>query len=455
MAARSAKSTKPKKNKVPKALLIRAVRVELIKPLDEPWETAGATLRLLAKTTPKLLNAAMDARIACSVAGSEAVKAAVSPDTRGSSPEALMYQAALRAIDRLREWGAKHNHPFANLEMAASIVSCIARAAAQAYARRDQEKARFSSERILVRNTDAKLLEDGSVLSVKLRPVGAIRFALAGSYGEHRALLRKMAAGEIECGDCKIQRDEERGKWYALLAYKAPPAQPVGMDPNRVLAVHRGVRNALYLVSTAGHVKSLPGGKYVAQRQALQARIKNIRQISAPERGDGAKGHGRARRFQTHDALGDKLARATRTWCQQAAAFVAQMARAWGCGTVVIEDYGGIEPAAERTLRRVLDRFPLYQLKQCITSRLEMDGILLRETPSAFISSTCPRCGHVDQAQHNTRTGIFHCKVCGWERPADLVAGLWMLRHSGADMAEWDRRFAHERRLAAAAKEAA
>ena len=39
--------------------MIRVLRVELIRPLGESWEAAGVTLRLLAKATPKLLNAAL------------------------------------------------------------------------------------------------------------------------------------------------------------------------------------------------------------------------------------------------------------------------------------------------------------------------------------------------------------------------------------------------------------
>lgn len=88
--------------------IVRAVRVELIKPLSgETWQSAGSTLRTLSKVTPKLLNAAYDALVATNLVGTKAVKEVVAPETKGASPDALAYQAVNRAIERLREWGEK------------------------------------------------------------------------------------------------------------------------------------------------------------------------------------------------------------------------------------------------------------------------------------------------------------------------------------------------------------
>ncbi len=422
------------------AVLVRAIRLELAKPLSESWETAGPLMRTLAKATPKLLNTALDARIAIEVAGRDAVKDKIAPKAKANSADGLAYQAILRGIDRLREWGEKKKHPFANLEVPGGMASAIARAASQAYARRDQQRPHFASERILIRATECEIESDekGTILIIKLRSIGVTRFAVRHSIGTHRETLAKIVSKELPHGDCKIQYDKERKKWYALIAYETPIPQPIPVDMSRVLVVHRGVRNALYLLSSTGECKAVPGGKFLHQRRMLQARMRSARKISEFERGNGSKGHGRTRRYESYSILEDKLARVTHTFCQQTAAFISEMAKRWGCGLVVIEDYGGIEPHKTAELRRVLERFPLYELKQCIAHRLEKDGISLIETPSAYISSTCPRCGQSDPRWHNTRTNTFHCGACPlddrFERPADWVASYWMLTNSGADM---------------------
>lgn len=430
--------------------MIRAIRLELAKPLDESWEDAGVLLRTLAKATPKLLNAAMDARIAIQVAGRDAVKAKIAPDAKAASADGLAYQAVLRETEALQRWGAKKKHRFSDLDVPGAMSSAISRAASQAYARRDQERAHFASERVIVRGDGVKLSRDthGVVLALKLRPTGLMRFAVAHSTGSHRDTLKQIASGEVSHGDCKLQWDDRRRKWFALLSYEPPQPAPISVDPARAMVVHRGIRNALYLLSSTGQSKSLSGAKFMAQRRQMQTRMRDTKRISPEERGGGAKGHGRERRYDHYDALQGKLARVTHTFCQQAAAFTDKMAGAWGCGLVVIEDYGGVEPDNDPVRRRILDRFPLYEMKQCHASRLERSGRALREVPSAYISTTCPRCHDVDARNHNRRTGMFHCRACVFERPADWVAAYWMLEHSGADMTVWHERLRRERELA-------
>lgn len=434
--------------------MIRALRLEIVKPLDEPWDSAGTTLRTLAKATPKLLNAAMDARIAIAVAGRDEVKAKIAPDAKAESGDGLAYQAVLRACERLRAWGQKKNHAFATLDVPGGMASAIARSASMAFAKREQTRPHFAGERVIVRKQETSLAKDtkGISLTVGLRAGrgGAVRFAVAHSFGAHKETLARIVSKALPHGDCKIQWDERRKKWYALVAYEPSEPAPVRVDVARTLAVHRGVRNAIYLLPSTGERGiAMPGAKYLAQRRSLQMRMREVRRVSMFERGAGAKGHGKARRFESYDALEGKLARATHTFCQQAAAFVAATAKRLGCGVVVIEDYGGIEANEDPQKRRVLDRFPLDQLKKCIEFRMERDGLTLREASSAYISSTCPRCAVSDTRAHNARTGIFHCRVCIFERPADWVAAYWMLTHGGADMSVWVERLRRERELAA------
>jgi len=168
----------------------------------------------------------------------------------------------------------------------------------------------------------------------------------------------------------------------------------------------------------------------MAQKRKLAARRRDAMMIKACERGGGAQGHGTARRYEIRDALADKERRLTRTFCQQTAAQVRKLAIAWGCGRVVIGDYGGLDPDEERAVRRFVPRPPLHELKTDIVNALQPVGIEVDEVSESYVSQTCPRCGHVDARMHNRRTGVFHCIICRFEGKADEVSALHMLRRA-------------------------
>jgi phage FluMu protein Com len=428
---------------------IRALRLELIKPLDERWDTAGPLMNTLAAATPKLTNAAYDARVACLVAGTERVKGVLAPDTKGKSPDAMAYQGILRAVERLRAWGKEKNlERWAELDLPGGMTAGISQVANQAFARHDQGRPSFAAERILVRRQEMSIKSDelGFVLAVMLRPEGRVRFALRASRGTHQQILREIVTGKRPHGDCKLMWDKRRSKWYALLSYEADEAAPVTIDPARVLAVHRGMRNAFYCLATTGQSYAIQGAKFVAQRRQLNERMSQTKRIGAQELGDGAKGHGKQRRYEHYDMLEAKLRRVTHTWCQTTAAAVEQHAERLGCGLILIEDFGGIEGADDPAY--YIGRFPWHQLKLAVKHRCESSGKTLREVPSPYISSTCPRCDAKDTRFHNKRTNEFHCEACEFDRHADWVAAFNMLAIGGADMGPWRKRLKSELDLA-------
>ena len=182
------------------------------------------------------------------------------------------------------------------------------------------------------------------------------------------------------------------------------------------------------------------GNKLMAMKQRLHARRRSMARIPRGELGSGAKGRGTERRYESREALGDKEARFVKTFCQQTAARVRELAKVWGCGRIVIGDYGGIDPDDERALRRFVPRFPLYQLKSSIVNALEPIGLKPEEISESYVSQTCPRCANRATGQHNRRTGIFHCIVCGCDRQADWVSALLMMRRAEPLHNEHDKR---------------
>lgn len=429
-----------------KATAVRALRVEIARPVDITWDELGTLLRTQRKIMHQILRAGMDARIACGVVGVENVKAKVAPEVEGKSAESMVYRAMFAELHRIKEnrWSEEVRPA---LELPGGMISALSHRVMQSYKKRSG----FNSEQpIPVRKAElaVKLVTDGDrervVLDLKLTSKGRTRVYARPSKGSHWHTLKQIAKGEIQHCDCQVVLDEHRNKWYAILAYEQmkKPLNAV-VDPKRVLVVHRGVRHALtFLCNDGGRVEYLNGDKLMGQLSQLRERLRKAQHVSLAELGSGARGHGKDRRSEPYDSFDNKRKAVIKTWCQQTAAFILQLLVKYGAGVLVIEDYDGVKPSSDPTLRQVLERFPLFQLKQMLKNALEVKAcnVELREVPAEYISTTCLACGNADDRQHNRRTGVFHCRQCGFERPADFVAAIHMLRRSGADTTVWDER---------------
>lgn len=433
----------------------RALRVEIARPLNMSWDELGTILRVQRRIIPQLLRAGMDARIACGVVGTPAVKDVVSPAARGASAATVAYQAMKAELERIRASKKWKPETRPALDLCGGMLSALSQIVKTKYPLRSSFK---GDQPIPVRKQETAVTEDEKsrpVLTVKLLSTGRAKLALRPSKGSHWSRLKKIASGEYAHGDCRIVRDDARKKWYALIAYEQPERPAVTIDPARALIVHRGVRNALTLVSTTGSLSYVSGHKLNGQLRAIEARMRGARAISAAERGHGSRGRGKKRRYENYEVLAGKRKRLVHTWCQQMAAHVCKLAARHGCGLIVIEDYGGIDPHDDVNVRRALVRFPLYQLKTAIAQRVQLDGLTLVEVCSEYISTSCPGCNNADGRQHNIRTGTFHCIACKLERPADFVAALNMMSRAGVDTSVWDKRMKDAARLVALAKEIA
>lgn len=446
-------------------LLTRAVRVELLKPINCTWDELGTVLRTQRQVMGSLIQAAVDAIVACDVVGSGAVKLAVAPKAKAKSPAGLGYQAMLKELERIKggKWSAQQ---LAALDIAAgAVLAPLSKRAASDYSnwrsaqyskrqRGQGKRGRASYGRmqpIPVHNANWSLRRDGKGLSIELKLLskGKLRVLVAPSRGSHWETLRGIVSGSLPHGDCKLLYDERRRKWYGLLSYAEPAIHRPECSPDRVLVIHRGMHNFLTALSSTGHFnKMTPGRKLLAAKRRFKARRDDVKNVSKSERGSGGKGHGTPRRYALPDALAEKEKRFIRTYCRQQAARVVQLAVQWGCGTVVLEDYGGIQPSDDPNKRRFVERFPFHELGECIAWALRKSGLTLETVASEYISSECPACGNLDSAQHNRRTGVFHCAQCSFDRDADWVAPLQMLRRFLGHGGEHDKRVAQERRMA-------
>lgn len=439
-------------NKEP--MLVRTVRIELAFPLDDrTWEEIGTghgRLGALRSQVHRLLNAGVVGLFANNLAPKDSIK-----------PNALSY--IKREIGDIERWAESKNvDHLKSLRLPGNITDALQSAVNDDVKKywKDKGKTRIPSAKegapIPVRDGGWKITLDADkrfTFSVKLwdgrDPSTWVRFAVRASKGMHYGLLEQIATGYGKPGSCEIVRDVNRKKWYAMLAFSTPRPPKPDRNPNIVLAVNRGRHNLLYAAANvAGKARVvIPGEQILRMKQRTEAmRLERKRHMRII--GDGAKGHGKGRRYREYERIGDYEARFVHTACQQAAAAVVAYAERVGASRVLIEDFTTI--SAED--KRYVPSWPWYQLKSAVAWACQKSGVELIEMGSEYISSLCPLCGHIDDRAHSIATGTFKCSRCEFQRDADLVACLNMLDANGEDISSWRKGFEDAEAFARAIK---
>lgn len=460
--------------------ITRALRVEIVKPLNCTWDEAGQRLRDMRSIVHRLYDAA--AQIArWTDYRNRHGEVAGHPKTRA-------YQAVEEELVEIREWAAKAARKakkaakeegkaadtamldrLSAIEFPGGVKGAISVAAFAGFRKWNKGGRRTSypswgyGAPIPVRASDSSLRITPRGVSVLAKLSAGhgdpIEFAVQAGKGKHFGRLRALAKAETEPnprlkrGELKILYSEKDKKWFLFIAYsEPPPIRPDTCDPDHVMVLHRGYRNLLVCATNHGRYQVLATGKkLLAFKRGMEARRESFQAVTRAERGSGAHGHGRGRRYEVSNSISEKEKNHVHTLCQQLGARVAQLAVAWGCGTVAIESYGGIEPDADRAKRVFIPRFPNAELKGCVAWSLKKIGIELGEYEHAFMSQTCPCCDSVDEGQINRRTGVFHCRVCSFDRDVDLVGSLHALRRTCEDRTAgtiWENRLKFEAKLA-------
>lgn len=461
MAQRNVKAEAPKEER-----LIRAIRCEIVKPLNESWDELGPHLRTVRSVAHRLYTAAALAGVRV-----DRAKRLGRPELDDKKKEVPPATAAYREVEieleSLRDWAKNKRNQgeervtlgrLAELELPGSMKSCISQAAMFGVKRWLNAKQR---ERVptwkhgapipcRANETSFMLADNAVVMSVQLRPSGRVNLFLNPGRGTNWAKMRALAteAAGVKHGDVKLVYSEREKKWYALISFSEPMPKPPELDPSVVMVIHRGHRNLLVAGTNHGHYSVLStGSKLYAFKRRMAARRKSCQSVTVAERGGGARGHGRNRRYALPEQLSTAEANFIKTLCQQMGARVVELAKRWGAGTVQIEDYGGIDHSSDDagTCQNSV-RFPMYSLRMAVEWALKKQGIALGTYEHFFMSQTCPACGNVDETQHNRRTGVFHCKNCKYDRSMDEVSVIFALRKACGSAGCWEEAFAKKKK---------
>ena len=103
---------------------------------------------------------------------------------------------------------------------------------------------------------------------------------------------------------------------------------------------------------------------------------------------------------------------------------VVREAQRTGAG-IALEDLQGIRDRTRvrKSQRRNHNSWSYYQSGQFIEYKTRRQGVPFTTVDPHYTSQHCPCCGHISRKNRPNRD-LFHCKVCGFAGPADVVASV-------------------------------
>lgn len=232
--------------------------------------------------------------------------------------------------------------------------------------------------------------------------------------GAALSILKRIISGEYKLCDSQILR--KKSKWYVNLTYKFERTAVPKLSPENVMGVDMGVVNAAVLAFNNDRSRYYIGGSEIrAFRSRIEARRNELLR-QGKFCGDGRIGHGRATHIRPIAKLRDRVANFRNTTNHKYARFIVDKAVAHGCGTIQIEDLGGIN---ERST--FLKSWPYYDLQLKIVSKAAEYGITVVKISPHYTSQRCSCCGHIAE-NNRTSQAQFKCLACGYETNADYNA---------------------------------
>jgi len=282
---------------------------------------------------------------------------------------------------------------------------------------------------IPIRASDMRFVRDGRrfLMTFNLSPGrhkgGEFTLPIEPRDGYQRQLLGDLADGVVKIGEAALTQDRLRKrKWFVRLAYTKQV--PKTVETKRA-AINRGITCFLAAVTDTGEQLLYDGDDIVAHLRGTQARR---RQFQYQVKASGRVGHGRTRTLKPIDHLAGASDRWRDTRCKTIAARFAKWCDDRGVGVVLLEDFTGIRDGLPEKLQggeyawQEIQTWPYYRLQQDIQSALESYGIAFEQRDPAYISQTCPKCGHVTEDNIQLRRRKLVCVECKHTVHLDVAA---------------------------------
>lgn len=245
---------------------------------------------------------------------------------------------------------------------------------------------------------EAAITYDSRILSLKR---GVVSIATLDGRIKVQVVAGILTPLRIEHEADLVCRD---GEFYLHVAVEQP--EDAQRESEDVLGVDLGVVN----IATDSDGTVYSG----AQLNGLRARHERLRKKLQAK---GTKSAKRLLRKRRHKE--GRFARHTNHYISKAL-----VTRAQGTGRgIALEDLDGIRDrvTVRKAQRRVIHSWSFAQLRQFVTYKAQLAGVMLVLVDPRNTSRTCVACGHCEKSSRRSQS-LFQCVWCGFAGHADRIA---------------------------------
>ena len=228
-----------------------------------------------------------------------------------------------------------------------------------------------------------------------------------------KVILDRILNGEYKVSASKMFR--EKNKWFINLAYKFEQFESI-LDKDIIMGIDMGIVNPIYMAfNNSLHRYKVKGGEIEKARRTIE-KEKNEMAHQAMYCGEGRRGHGKKTRIKAIHKKRNKVSNFRDTFNHKYSKYVVDMAMKHQCGTIQMEDLKGIN-----TDSIFLKNWSYYDLQQKIEYKAKALGIDVVYVNPRYTSQRCNKCGCIDKENREDQA-TFHCKTCGFKTLADFNA---------------------------------
>jgi len=382
--------------------LTKAIRFQIIKPLDVSWDEFGKILNDLSYQTTRMCNAAVqmyweyhNQRLAYK---QEYGKYPKDAEIFGASYRTQVYRKLREIYPLMASSNVSQTNQFA-LNRWKTDVKEIMRLQKSIPSFRLGTPIQVANQNYTLYVAEGEKPEFRADVTLLSREAEHGRFSLLldGGDASKKAIFRRIVEGTYKQGVMQIVRHQKKKKWFCIISYTFTPEQK-SLDESRTMGVNFASGEAVYWAFNFGPKRgSIPAGEIEAANAKIAALTARRREM---QRTAGTQGHGRKRRLKATESLQGKVAHIRDAINHKYSKRIVQMAVANRCGVIRLADVSG------------LNSWPWADLIEKIKYKAQEQGISVQVVDRKKAEYTCSRCGYSNPENIEGNIEFLTCKEC-------------------------------------------
>lgn len=244
-----------------------------------------------------------------------------------------------------------------------------------------------------------------------------IRFKVIVKDNSTKTILERCFDKLYHIAASELIYSQKNKAWFLNLTYSFEASNETRLDAEKILGIDLGVACPVCasVYGSKERLKIASDEIEAFRRKTEQRKIALLRQ--GKYCGDGRIGHGRKKRVQPVDNIGNAIARFRDTVNHKYSRAVVDFAVKMNCGVIQMENLTSITENANRFLKN----WTYYDLQTKIKNKAQEAGIKVILINPKYTSQRCSKCGYIDSENRKTQAQ-FICLKCGFTENADYNA---------------------------------